>query len=1410
MSSPFFSSICFSSSSSSSESQLKEQEASPTSQPTKPTEEIKNPPTPPPIKQFSSADPVSPVVDTVASSSSDEVSSQPPSTLASVSSISVPVPISAGSEEAAVPDGVINESNVKRGMSPMSDFCYSDGEVSSDEDDDEEEEDVRNPPHRTTSSDSINDLWRNINEANETNEFLGIGVSMDERSRQLVPTPPPRTSPPRDSSANSPDLSMQILRAVPNPSLTTSHSPLPTPSPAPPLPRASTVINVNFSDVRANTFVHSNRVNGCSTVPSSTSTSTDESELSKSWKFEENPKSKPLVPDDFSKSEWVHDVLNPPPEPKKVASIPLKLIRRSITGAKPVRTPPTYIPTTFQKISTLSPTITSQLDTQMKGLISDLKVLAKHLASPRPVSLGKRAWSEVQRVVNDLHRLVEIPQRGVDAARDEMTASEIKTKEERELFIALDGPAYLQKLIRQDPTITDARTIYKSKITEYARPYNDTLLLLRELCYINPELSDTFKTDFIVYLFTMLHHRDVFEHTIGLIEEVLSLQPPSNLFFAGEVPDLFSLLQGFSCKQMGHFCRVLALLVFEPEDRFLMESSTVLKSVELLQLRRDRQGRTASTIDRNQAAVLGMTDLIPRIVTLLKILNFCPPICQRGSFHIIGHVPSISELLVSLIGFNEIKNWDDVDDLIKLAKKASPYPGASNAAANTTSTPASPNPTSPAPATPSPTISSPSLSESSFLGSIQATPSGSASQPSPSPAPPAEPTRNSVADMLENLAPHFADRSSLGGMNLALVVSIYNAAQRVGVLDADTPIRENDQWSGVESRLMARMNDLERSRRRPQTPDRAADELQFNALMLAQYQVEILFLLCTILGGRRKIDMQRKLHELGIISVLTDMFDRLAWGTNADPTEFSALHGPGCECNPESALRVQYLRVLHNYCDRDCDNYFECREMLSEDERRYLGFTDNSSRGDMSCFNRPPPHPSRRGLLFKLVQVLMKEPADSQYRFWLASCIEAFLRGSTDIERMYVARYGLMDFLSEEILSDKLRCAGSLQTSFDLLGELVKGDSTVLAYFVKRLSEEKFERLMSVSTANLVDSNVFIRSLLISLEREKYKRELKRSGTLGDAVSGRDGRNRGRSYLTHSWWEVEGVSLDNDDSDNGVNFELGDEEGSETKDVEGVGEDFLRRRMGGLRLYEIDTPDWYCTFEEAMARRERVGSSRDAGRINNSLVREDLSAIGSVGWKFSPLKIKEVVDDAESYQPNTLSRIRWFLSANQTRLLRHLMSIVDLGDVNHENICVLNTVIVILIFVNRKGEDNLKRVLRELRRIDAQEDGGGVVLEGDVEREKTGKGGILRNFRQLLFFWREYYTHRGRDRLSLEFSSHLRFAEWNNIVTKLCADDGSEESLMDMPIDLPRSPYSKPPRQMQGRGGTGLVVQEDY
>lgn len=70
-----------------------------------------------------------------------------------------------------------------------------------------------------------------------------------------------------------------------------------------------------------------------------------------------------------------------------------------------------------------------------------------------------------------------------------------------------------------------------------------------------------------------------------------------------------------------------------------------------------------------------------------------------------------------------------------------------------------------------------------------------------------------------------------------------------------------------------------------------------------------------------------------------------------------------------------------------------------------------------------------------------------------------------------------------------LGCTNSLQTSFDLLGELCKFNRDVFQLLEDELrdNDSLAGRLLTVATNNLVDSNVFIRSVILSMERFKVE-----------------------------------------------------------------------------------------------------------------------------------------------------------------------------------------------------------------------------------------------------------------------------------------------------------------------------------
>jgi hypothetical protein len=268
------------------------------------------------------------------------------------------------------------------------------------------------------------------------------------------------------------------------------------------------------------------------------------------------------------------------------------------------------------------------------------------------------------------------------------------------------------------------------------------------------------------------------------------------------------------------------------------------------------------------------------------------------------------------------------------------------------------------------------------------------------------------------------------------------------------------------------------------TPKEAKRQLIFHGTVLAPHLVEILFVLCTLLSGRRKVEVQDMLSRMGFGRVLLTMFERLSWDAppfaGVNPLEH--VHGPGCDCNPESAFRVQFLRLLHNYYDRDFQGNPIKFELLTPTEVEVLTQTLSGSSPSSSAVRYPPLGIAEgAGIMGRVMAVMQREPTDSLYRFWLSSCLEAFLRGTGPRDQVYVARGGVLEYTTKMVIEAGQRSANNiLQTAFDFLGELVKANRYSLQMLADCFDEKSFGQFAEVVLSNLVDSNVFIRSLYMS------------------------------------------------------------------------------------------------------------------------------------------------------------------------------------------------------------------------------------------------------------------------------------------------------------------------------------------
>lgn len=319
------------------------------------------------------------------------------------------------------------------------------------------------------------------------------------------------------------------------------------------------------------------------------------------------------------------------------------------------------------------------------------------------------------------------------------------------------------------------------------------------------------------------------------------------------------------------------------------------------------------------------------------------------------------------------------------------------------------------------------------------------------------------------------------------------------------------------------------------------------------YQIEMLFVLSTFLGSKRKVEIQDKLGKLNLIEILGTYLEYMEWGNifgdNKRPyfnspvntQDDSAYHGEGCACDSDSALKLQYLRLIYTFCNRDSNNVHNKLKMFSKFDietflsRGYYDLIAIHLRDKYELYKNHPQvkfnslffkliekfdlknskkvydnsyesiekillnlisfdnikknielyneNENKIGLLQKILYKYIQECYYSSAKFWLSSCIEVLLRGNNTLYQTYIGCNGLMPCLLYDILYSKKEKSQITQLSFDILGELIKfnrGNFFILNHYLsdKKEFSEFFKIVFMKDT--LVDSNVFIRAIIIS------------------------------------------------------------------------------------------------------------------------------------------------------------------------------------------------------------------------------------------------------------------------------------------------------------------------------------------
>lgn len=252
-------------------------------------------------------------------------------------------------------------------------------------------------------------------------------------------------------------------------------------------------------------------------------------------------------------------------------------------------------------------------------------------------------------------------------------------------------------------------------------------------------------------------------------------------------------------------------------------------------------------------------------------------------------------------------------------------------------------------------------------------------------------------------------------------------------------------------------------------------------------RVEVVYVLGLFLLGKHRKKVQRKLAELKLAPGLSELFDQFIW--KCQVSRYSSRHrlrghNAACECSPEVALKIQFLRLVHSFCDHSDYKHLLLSKNELNEVVRINTKAGSLALSNLSSVNKQLMCKGSKGLLTKIVEVMKKEPTTSTFRFWLARAVESYLRGNTSYcDQVFLMRRGLLQHVASNIVEHEIRHKEILQSSFDLLGELIKFNVEAFKTFEEILhTQPNFDKFINTVNRNLVDSNMFIRSLVLSLE----------------------------------------------------------------------------------------------------------------------------------------------------------------------------------------------------------------------------------------------------------------------------------------------------------------------------------------
>uniref|UniRef100_A0A672ZMP0 Transient receptor potential cation channel, subfamily C, member 4 associated protein a n=1 Tax=Sphaeramia orbicularis TaxID=375764 RepID=A0A672ZMP0_9TELE len=253
------------------------------------------------------------------------------------------------------------------------------------------------------------------------------------------------------------------------------------------------------------------------------------------------------------------------------------------------------------------------------------------------------------------------------------------------------------------------------------------------------------------------------------------------------------------------------------------------------------------------------------------------------------------------------------------------------------------------------------------------------------------------------------------------------------------------------------------------------------------YKVEVLYVLCVLLMGRQRNQVHKMLAEFRLIPGLNNLFDKLIWRKYTASNHVVHGQNENCDCSPEISFKIQFLRLLQSFSDHHENKYLllnsqELNELSAISMKANIPEVEALVNTDRSLVCD-----GKKGLLTRLLTVMKREPPDSSFR----SALEMFVAIFNNVPQdLFFTWFCFFEHILYCIIDSGCTSRDVLQSYFDLLGELMKFNIDAFKRFNKYVNTaEKFQTFLTQINSSLVDSNMLVRCIVLSLDRFESQTE---------------------------------------------------------------------------------------------------------------------------------------------------------------------------------------------------------------------------------------------------------------------------------------------------------------------------------